>query len=115
MLLSAIHPAEPGEHSVSRGESVARLLNSKPGVNHPTLIGRHTIPFGWITICRRRSDLRSAGTLSMPILASDDTRQRDEARKRRYDLVITCSTSAVHESWNKMMLGAVADAGGTEL
>jgi hypothetical protein len=108
--------AERQQIAPQRGERSCRLVQWAPVDNNPSLIGRATIAFagGWVVvgipIFRRANGSLSVG---VPSSAQLDAEGRIKVRdgKRQYTPILTFESAEAKARWQRMVLGALADAG----
>jgi len=114
-----MNASEPRRQSVAvpqRTERACRLMQWTPVDNNPSLIGRATIAFagGWVVagipIFRRADGSISPG---VPSTAQLDAEGRIKVRdgKRQYASILTFETVEAKARWQRMVLGALIDAG----
>lgn len=101
---------QPGEH--------ARLVKYEPWpLPNPALIGHCAIAFagGWtvhdIPVFRTAGGGLSAGVPSIPHLDRDGRVKLKPDGKRDYSALLGFETKAARERWQRLVLGALVDAG----
>jgi hypothetical protein len=100
-----------------RAERTCRLVQWTPVDNNPSLIGRATVAFagGWVVhripVFRKGDGSISVGAPDAADVDRDGQIRKKPDGKKSYHRIITFESSEAKARWDRMVLGALADAG----